>query len=657
MFSNLWLYVRQLWQQQSVWVNLASIFTVIAAVYGFLHVSGQGIRALVRFVNREKLHHRLKPYFNREEIMGAIKNYVPTRCQNVDPATAAEPRRVIAFAASEKLIPFFIKQVFREKKEEKYYLVLADSGMGKTTFMVNLFLKYSRKWFKTCDIVLVPLGHPKADEKIESVQDKPRTILLLDAFDEDVKAARNFKVRMQELIDKTLDFQAIIITCRSHFFPSDPDIPDETGVYKFGGNKGEHRFYRIYVSPFSQSDIRRYLRGKFPLYLWFKRSRARTIVDRSPDLMVRPMLLANIDDLLKKRREYRYSYEIYEEMVERWIQRERVKDKDELRTFSRIIARDMYQNQHIRGGLFIPHDQMGAFAQAYNIRLDELEMRSRSLLNRNAEGKYKFAHKSILEYLLSLELVQDIKFRNSFNYENMDQARKFCNDQITRLDLAGNHITDMTPLRDLVNIRSLNLSDNEINDVTPLRELRNISRLDLSGNQITDVTLLRELRNISRLDLSGNQITDLTPLRELRNISRLDLSGNQIADLTPLRELKKIKYLTLTGNRITDVTPLRELKNIEALYLSRNRITDLTPLRELKRIKYLTLTGNRITDVTPLRELKNIGHLNLSGNQITDLTPLKELTHLFYLNVENNPIKDKSAIEELRRRLRENLKI
>ncbi|MCX6579992.1 MAG: leucine-rich repeat domain-containing protein [Candidatus Aminicenantes bacterium] len=506
------------------------------------------------------MHHRLKPYFSREEILRAIDNYVPTQCQNVDPAAAAEPARVHAFATQEKLIPFFIKKVFREKKEEKYYLVLADSGMGKTTFMINLFLKYSGKRFKTYRIVLVPLGHPKADEKIESVEDKPRTILLLDAFDEDIKAARDYKTRMQEIIDKTLDFQTVIITSRSQFFPSDPDIPQEIGLFKFGGDKGEHRFYRLYVSPFSQGEIHRYLRRKYPLYLWFKRCKAHSIVTKSPDLMVRPMLLANIEDLLAGRKNYRYTYEIYEEMVERWIKRERVKDKTELRKFSEVIARDMYENQQARGGFFILHDQVGRFAEKYGIRLDELEMRSRSLLNRNAEGKYKFAHKSILEYLLSLEIIRDPDFRAGFNYDNMEQTRRFYYEH------------NVIPFFSRPLSGHFQLFDKDRGRIAVDTKRIDIKKLDL-----------KELENIAVLVLPDNGITDLTPMQELKNIQALDLRDNQITDLTPLKELKNVQVLSLSKNQITDLTPLLELTSLKCLYIQSNPITKNAAFEELKR--------------------------------------------------------------------------
>ena len=127
-----------------------------------------------------------------------------------------------------------------------------------------------------------------------------------------------------------------------------------------------------------------------------------------------------VKDCLKKvpgKNPYEHTFEIYEEMVKQWIQRERVKDKKELRRFSEVIARNMYECQQARGGLYINHDQVGEFAEKHGIGLEELEMRSQSLLNRNAEGKYKFAHKSILEYLLSLELLRDDAFYRSFNFD------------------------------------------------------------------------------------------------------------------------------------------------------------------------------------------------------------------------------------------------
>jgi hypothetical protein len=647
-------------KEQPLLTNLLTVIGLLSALFAILHFSGKALKWLYRFFTRENLYRHLKPYFSRNEILRAIGNYIPTQCQNVDPAVASEPARVHAFAPREKLIPFFIKKVFKEKKEEKYYLVLADSGMGKTTFMINLFLKYMRKRFKRCEMVLLPLGDPKSNEKIDKIENKPETILLLDAFDEDIRAAGDYRTRMEEIIDKTPEFQTVVITSRTQFFPSDPDIPDETGLYKFGGNKGIHRFYRLYVSPFNRKDINRYLRRKYPVYRLFKRFKARSIVEKSPDLMVRPMLLANIEDLLERKKPYEHTYDIYEEMVQRWIDRERVKDKKELRRFSEVIARDMYENQQARGGLYIDKEEIGHFARDHHINLEDFEMRSRSLLNRDAEGKYKFAHKSILEYLLSLELLRDPVFRKTFNYDNMEQTERFFEEQFfpkitapffSRLQKGsfrlwqkkGEPITGMTGE---INIKKLDLS-----------QLEKIAYLDLSDKRLNVISPLKELKNIQTLHLSNNRLTDISPLKELKKIQRLYLSNNQLSDISPLKELKKIQRLYLSNNQLTDISPLKELINIQHLRLSYNQLTDISPLKELKSIQTLWLEGNQLTDISPLKELINIQHLRLSYNQITDISPLMELKSLRVLHLRDNPIKDRGKIEELKRRFNENANI
>lgn len=589
---------------QPLLTNFATMVALMGAFYALLHYVWKGVRWVYGYFTRMSLYRRLNPYFSKEEILLATENYIPTRCQIVDPAVAAEPVRVDTSDRFEKLIPFFITKFFNEKKLDKYHLVLADSGMGKTTFMINLFLKYMRKHFKPFAMRLLPLGHPDTDGQIDAITNKSETILLLDAFDDDIGAEKDYRARMQEIISKTSKFLAVIITSRTQFFPSDPDIPEETGLYKFGGNKGMHRFYRMYVSPFNTKDINHYLRRKYPIYRLKSRRKAHFIVEKSLDLMVRPMLLANIEDFVKSSKIYETSCDIFEEMVERWIQRERVENKKELRRFSEIIARDMYENQQTRGGLYIGHEKIDQFAQKHQFQLDELDMRSRSLLNRIAEGKYKFAHKSILEYLLSVMIIRDPSFCRNFNFNNMEQARRFYMEQYLR------------NLRELKGYFQLLVKKGSVFTVNtqpfcleklPLKGLEMVASLDLKDKQISDILPLTEFRNIRHLFLSNNQITDISPLIGLKDIEKLSLDNNQVNDISPLMQLKDICELDLSSNQISDISPLTELKNIELLYLDNNQITDLLPLKAVGRLKYLRLAGNPIGDKSVMDELRMHG--------------------------------------------------
>jgi Leucine-rich repeat (LRR) protein len=77
---------------------------------------------------------------------------------------------------------------------------------------------------------------------------------------------------------------------------------------------------------------------------------------------------------------------------------------------------------------------------------------------------------------------------------------------LTGLDLRGNQITDISPLKDLTHLNSLTLWDNEISDISALENLTNLTYLDLDGNNITDITKLKSLTNLEVLYLHDNPI-------------------------------------------------------------------------------------------------------------------------------------------------------
>jgi len=76
--------------------------------------------------------------------------------------------------------------------------------------------------------------------------------------------------------------------------------------------------------------------------------------------------------------------------------------------------------------------------------------------------------------------------------------------------------------------------------------LNQLSKLFLTDNQITDITPIASLTNLTYLDLKDNQISDLKPLKSLTNLSILSIEGNQISDIKPLASLPKLKGLFQT---------------------------------------------------------------------------------------------------------------
>ncbi|MFM9951988.1 MAG: hypothetical protein ACKV1O_28920 [Saprospiraceae bacterium] len=187
------------------------------------------------------LNHDLHPFYTRLEIDKATRYYIPTKYQDTAPSQAEEPSRSFIDSPKAKLIPMMLNKGFIQD-DDRYYLILADSGMGKTTFMINLYLAYKNQfsWKKKYDIRLLPLGHPKVLAEVEKIENPETTILLLDVLDEDVEAVKDYKKRLDQILEKTWRFREIVITCRTQFFPSEVEEPTKTGYFRYGADGGEH---------------------------------------------------------------------------------------------------------------------------------------------------------------------------------------------------------------------------------------------------------------------------------------------------------------------------------------------------------------------------------------------------------------------------------
>lgn len=467
-------------QADSICLTVFSIFIIII-VSKYLNLFIKYITIKYRSnLTAKDLH----PFYSAIEVETATKYYIPTNFQNVPPSEDEEPGRSYIAAARNPLIPLFINKAFvEEENDHKFYLVLADSGMGKTTFMINLYLSYKFKrnlpWKKPkYDIKLFPLGHPKTLDRIKkmSFKEKKNCILLLDAFDEDNEAVYNYKKRLKELLELIEDFRQIVITCRTQFFPTSKDEPTETGKFKFGPNAGQHYFQKIYLSVFNEKDIKKYLKKRFRSFFSFRKSKfmkAYGVVLKCPNLMMRPMLLSRITDLMETDIEMKHSFQIYETLIDQWLDRESSKAgiqekygkeyKKLLFDFSRALARYLYKSKgnsklslKVNEIIDNPNGLQLKDIDGNQIKIDKYDQGTRSLLNRNAVGEYKFSHKSILEYFLAYEAIHNLEFRSKFFFSsNLDAAKRFFLEMIT-----------LNPelIKDRASIKKLGLSTKEMNN-------------------------------------------------------------------------------------------------------------------------------------------------------------------------------------------------
>lgn len=142
---------------------------------------------------------------------------------------------------------------------------------------------------------------------------------------------------------------------------------------------------------------------------------------------------------------------------------------------------------------------------------------------------------------------------------------KSVDDDITAAELAGidfidasNDTTDkaqsLAGLENAFSLLGIDISGNNISDIIPLKDLDLLNYLTAEGNKITNLQNING--NIVDLGLQENGIEDITGISVAANITDLNLVGNTIKDISELSQLTALNKVILTKNKIADVSIL-----------------------------------------------------------------------------------------------------
>ena len=375
---------------------LGMLFSVVRGVTGVKHYSLKKRAAKAQALQDEEA--RLN-WFQPQDFLAAMQDYLEPYCSNVDPSDREDLRNSVA--VREPVLAALDREL--DADDNRHILILGDSGMGKTTLLLNLVSREHRRRGSVRRLALIPLGESGALDALRAVPAKRETILLLDAFDEDPRAIEDAAARMAEIMTAASAFKKVLMTCRTQFFSSDSEIPQQTGLRRLAARRaGEpvgYQWRTVYLEPFDRKQIASYVQNVIPWWKRDQRKKAYRIVEEVADLAARPMLTALIPKLAKSNREAHSLWDLYAFMVDQWIDRESSWIAQEtLRKLSKVIAVELVLQRKARGGERISKAQLMKLAEVQDVPVDSWKLTSRSLLNRDADGLFKFAHRSILEF-------------------------------------------------------------------------------------------------------------------------------------------------------------------------------------------------------------------------------------------------------------------
>jgi len=215
------------------------------------------------------------------------------------------------------------------------------------------------------------------------------------------------------------------------------------------------------------------------------------------------------------------------------------------------------------------------------------------------------------------------------------------------LDAQDCQIHEIKPLQGLSNLKYLYLRGNSIVDLSPLTSAIKLRELDLGYNNVSSIAALEDMHNLESLLLDFNNVYSLEPIGGCVSLRELELWQNNITDISPLEDLLLLEGLGLSLNPIGDISALKKLVNLTALQLINCDIQSVAALEGLTKLTSLELEMNEIADISPLSNLTSLRKLELNGNEIVDVGPLAGLTDLVLLTIGNNRIDDYTPLENL----------
>lgn len=193
----------------------------------------------------------------------------------------------------------------------------------------------------------------------------------------------------------------------------------------------------------------------------------------------------------------------------------------------------------------------------------------------------------------------------------------------TSLDLSSLGISDLTGLEYAINVTELNISGNNVSSLYPIRNLYNLKKLDYSSNQVPAVPAwIFTARSLSYVNGSSNGSTSVEGFSSCSNVlDSLYLENNMLSDLPDMSALTSLDTLSLAGNKFsTFPSAVLGFTGLKILSMSNNDLSEVPDLSSFGSLNTIYLDTNRLSAVPEgLEKIPTLTDVYLFSNEITEI--------------------------------------
>ncbi len=418
----------------------ADLITIILFFSGIIAGLYKFFTFIIKQFKNRSLDRDLHPFLRHSDIHFLTSKYINHRLITISPNGFDDPVELLKSLTKANTVSYrkFYREFFDINNPTRFYALLGDSGIGKSTLSAKLFQRYHSQFRRPFKIKIIPLGHPYALTELDNLLPEAKnTILFLDGFDELTPMQRK-QFSIDDLHDKIWTFRKVLLSCRTHYFEKQQSEPGLTPLPDITNNNF-HRFKNYYIAPFSDRDVHQLVSRIFPIYRQKLRRKAINIVNSAKYLLIRPFLLKNIGFIINSEALKSgdiYSLLIYATLIDSWIERdlkifkdleERKKHKEQAVPLLTQLAITCFTSGQPGENYLLTPALVASVSRTFDISLDFIKVRS--LLTRDNLGNIKFAHKSVFEYFLAKAAITDPELREKIlSNPALDVARAFLNE-------------------------------------------------------------------------------------------------------------------------------------------------------------------------------------------------------------------------------------
>jgi internalin A len=194
---------------------------------------------------------------------------------------------------------------------------------------------------------------------------------------------------------------------------------------------------------------------------------------------------------------------------------------------------------------------------------------------------------------------------------------------ITKLVLADNKITDLSPLAEMPNLEELYIGNNPAKDLSPLERCTSLYLLNMDSMTVKNIDFLNKLSlnslSVCLVKLIEGTWNPVASQKGLQKYATAGLTSSQAAAVNQLSDL--YEFASWWDSKLTDLTKLNGLKNLHTLIIS-DGFHSLDGIEAMQHINDLFIGYSSAHDIPQIERLPELETLGLDHTNIEDFSVL-----------------------------------